>query len=75
MDRVWLHLSYTPVRGKEQVCIFGLINSKFKNVHILEVYIETIFEVQTQWDHAQIPCQNAKINMFDASLSTNMLNT
>ncbi len=75
----WIGSSYTyhipPIQGKEQVCIFYLVNLNFLNVHILEVSIETIFEVQTQWDHAQIPCQNAKINMFDASLTTSMLNT
>jgi hypothetical protein len=26
--------------------------------------IETKFERETQWDHAQISCQNAKIKVF-----------
>jgi hypothetical protein len=42
-----------------------------KNVHVLKIFLK-ISRAKQNWDHAQIPCQNAKIKKFDSSLNTNM---
>jgi hypothetical protein len=42
-----------------------------KNVHILKQFSKA----KQNWDHEQIPFQNAKIQKFDSSLNTNMQET
>ncbi len=42
-----------------------------KNVHVLKI-LKQFSRAKQNWDHAQIPCQNAKIKKFDPSLNTNM---
>jgi hypothetical protein len=59
---------YTPIlMFKKHICI-ELIWKKCPH----SASIETIYKGQTQWDHAQISFQNAKIKMFDLSLRTSM---
>jgi hypothetical protein len=57
-------LAYTPLWGIKMYVLFFLK----KKIPTLLKYRKG----QTHWDHAQIPCQDVTIKMFNSSLSKNM---